>query len=147
MISTPYQTRNFRYLTLLIINIAYASSVNSSPVNPLGLEYPIRPLTLTFGVFEEYKIENPQHIPFMMFAIGNDDVSIRWLTANSEYFRNNNSIGFLISADYPMEIQEIRERTGFNKLFLMPNVDELVSVHSIPNYPFVLDTQRGLVRQ
>lgn len=83
----------------------------------------------------------------MMFAIGNDETSIGWLEANTQFFNNNNAIGFLISSDYPNEVQEIREKTGFIKLFLMPNVDELVIQYSIPNYPFVLDTQQGLIRQ
>lgn len=147
MISSNTYLINYRLITILIINLSCLSTANSTPQNPLGLEFPIRPNNLSFGVFKEYAVENPNRIPFMMFAIGNDDVSINWLQANSQFFNNSNAIGFLISSDYPHEVQEIREKTGFIKLFLMPNVDELVIQYSIPNYPFVLDTQQGLIRQ
>lgn len=138
---------SYRLITVLMISFSCVNVALSNPLDPLGLDFPIRPNSLSFGVFKEYAVENPNQIPFMMFAIGNDDVSINWLQANSQFFNNSNAIGFLISSDYPHEVQEIREKTGFIKLFLMPNVDELVIQYSIPNYPFVLDTQQGLIRQ
>lgn len=147
MIGSIHQTNYLQFITIVVLNLSYASSGHSTPLDPLGLEFPIRPHSLTFGVFKDYAVENPHQIPYMMFAIGNDEVSIGWLKANSEFFNNSQAVGFLISSDYPTEVQQIREQTGFAQLFLMPTVEELVIQYSIPHYPFVLDTHQGLIRQ
>lgn len=124
---------------------AFADTANV--FNPTGIEYPVLPSSLTFGEFKTIKIDGVLMAPTMIFVMGNEPASLKWLAANQQYFTKHSAVGFLIKADHEGEIHEIRQKTGFDAIFLYPTVDDLIAQYPVTHYPLVIDTHRRLIRQ
>ena len=78
-----------------------------------------------------------------VFAIGPDDASLGWLTANAAALRSRNAQGFLVRADGPGTLDRVRRHAARLGLTLDPIPGAaLAEAFGASSYPFVAEPAR-----
>ena len=78
-----------------------------------------------------------------VFAIGPDDASLAWLSANAAALRSSNAQGFLVRADDPGTLDRVRRHAARLGLTLDPLPGAaLAEAFGAASYPFVAEPAR-----
>ena len=104
------------------------------------LAFPVSPAPLRPGRAERVRVRG---LGRTVFAIGPDDASLAWLTANAAALRSRNAQGFLVRADDAATLDRVRERAARLGLTLDPLPGAaLAQAFGASSYPFVAEPAR-----
>ena len=104
------------------------------------LAYPVSAAPLRPGRAERVRVRG---LGRTVFAIGPDDASLAWLTANAAALRSRNAQGFLVRADGPGTLDRVRRHTARLGLTLDPLPGAaLAQAFGASSYPFVAEPAR-----
>lgn len=112
--------------------------------NPPGagsvVAFPVSPAPLRPGRAERVRVRG---LGRTVFAIGPDDASLGWLTANAAALRSRNAQGFLVRADGPGTLDRVRAHAARLGLTLDPLPGAaLAEAFGASSYPFVAEPAR-----
>ena len=104
------------------------------------LAYPVSAAPLRPGRAERVRVRG---LGGTVFAIGPDDASLAWLTANAAALRSRNAQGFLVRADGPGTLDRVRRHAARLGLTLDPLPGAaLAEAFGASSYPFVAEPAR-----
>ena len=102
--------------------------------------YPVSPAPLRPGRAERVRVRG---LGRTVFAIGPDDASLAWLTANAAALRSRNAHGFLVRADTAGTLDRVRRHAARLGLTLDPLPGAaLAQAFGAASYPFVAEPAR-----
>ena len=102
--------------------------------------FPVSAAPLRPGRAERVRVRG---LGWTLFAIGPDDASLAWLTANAAALRSRGAQGFLVRADGPGTLHRIRAHAARLGLTLDPIPGAaLAEAFGASSYPFVAEPAR-----
>lgn len=130
----------FLVFTFIFSSVVYSDGYQSYSDE----QFPISPNYLSLGKEPNRDIEIRQGVP-PFFIFGADQLSLEWVQANSEYFKERGAIGYLVEALDESHISSIRRKTGYKSIFLLSSDQDIGEQLAIKHYPVFLDFEQGVL--
>ena len=116
------------------------AAFGAPPATGAVVAYPVSAAPLRPGRAERVRVRG---LGRTVFAIGPDDASLAWLTANTAALRSRGAQGFLVRADGPGTLDRVRAHAARLGLTLDPLPGAaLAQAFGATSYPFVAEPAR-----
>jgi integrating conjugative element protein (TIGR03765 family) len=81
------------------------------------------------------------------FLAGTDALSIEWVSANANFFRERSAVGYVIDASSSEALETLRSKSGYRLLLPLEQPGTLAREYGLRAYPVFVDPAEGVAIQ